>query len=97
LPKNPARAVLTRIRAPFGWAFRKYRAARVLQIALKKLWRKEMTWDVPLNKRRPRWWLKGFLSRSAILYELEQGNDPDRYVTDLHRYFRTKNMVHARL
>src|SRR5699024_4083826 len=95
--KNPARAVLRRIRAPFGWAFRKYRAARVFQIALKKLWRKEMQWDVPLTKRKPRWWLKGFLSRSAILYELEQGNDPARYVTDVHRYFRTKNMVHARL
>ena len=97
MSKNPARAVLRRIRAPFGWAFRKYRAARVFQIALKKLWRKEMQWDVPLTKRKPRWWLKGFLSRSAILYELEQGNDPARYVTDVHRYFRTKNMVHARL
>jgi len=97
LTKNPARAALTRIRAPFGWAFRKYRAARVLQIALKKLWRKEMQWDVPLSKRRPRWWLKGFLSRSAVLYELDEGNDPNRYVTDVHRYFRTKNMVHARL
>lgn len=97
MSKNPARAALTRIRAPFGWAFRKYRAARVFQIALKKLWRKEMQWDVPFAKRRPRWWLKGFLSRSAVLYELDQGADPNRYVTDVHRYFRTKNMVHARL
>ncbi|SLM95175.1 hypothetical protein FM105_04570 [Brevibacterium yomogidense] len=94
---NPARAAIKRIRAPFGWAFRKYRAARVFQIALKKLWRKEMQWDVPFTMRRPRWWLKGFLSRSAVLYELEQGNDPNRYVSDVHRYFRTKNMVHARL
>lgn len=85
------------VRRGFGWLLRKYRAGRAFQIALQKLWRKEKQWDVPWYERKFRWWPRGFLSRSVILYELEQGNDPNAYVTDVHRYFRTKNMVHARL
>ncbi len=86
-----------RVLAAPRWLYRKYRAFRVLLVALRKLARKEREWKVPLRLRKPRWWLRGFLSRSAVLYELDQGNDPEPYVTDVHRYFRTKNMVHARI
>ncbi len=78
------------------WLYRKYRAFRVFTVALRKLWRKEREWKVPFRLREPKWWLRGFLSRSAVLYELDR-NDPELYVTDVHRYFRTKNMVHARI
>lgn len=69
---------------------------RVLLTALRKLARKERQWEVPFRLRKPQWWLKGFLSRSAVLYELEH-NDPALYVSDMHRYFRTKKMVHAQI
>jgi len=89
------RAVRKLIAGP-RWLHRKYRAFRVFLTALNKLYRKERQWEVPWRLRRPKWWLKGFLSRSAVLYELER-NDPNLYVSDMHRYFRTKNMVHARI
>ena len=91
------RRVARKVLAGPRWLYRKYRAFRVLLVALRKLVRKEREWKVPLRLRRPKWWLRGFLSRSAVLYELEQGNNPEPYVTDLQRYFRTKNMVHARI
>ena len=89
--------VVRRALAGPRWLYRKYRAFRVFLVALRKLVRKEREWKVPLRLRQPKWWLRGFLSRSAVLYELDQGNDPEPYVTDVHRYFRTKNMVHARI
>lgn len=78
------------------WLHRKYRAGRVFLTALRKLYRKEREWAIELRLRQPKWWLKGFLSRSAVLYELDR-NNPALYVSDMHRYFRTKKMVHARL
>lgn len=75
---------------------RRYRDARLRWTAIRKLMKKEREWDVPLRLRRPRWWLKGFLSRSAVLYDLPR-NDPARYVSDLQRVYRTKRMVHERL
>src|SRR5690606_17239994 len=64
--------------------------------ATRKLAAKEREWRVPLRLRKPRWWLKGFLSRSAVLYQLDR-NDPDQFISDLQRVYKTKRMVHARL
>lgn len=89
-------AGLRRVRSLLGGLRRKYRAGRTLLRELRKLLRKERQWDVPLRMRRPRWWLKGFLSRSAVLYDLDH-NDHGRYVSDLQRVFRTKRMVNPRL
>ncbi|NED97151.1 hypothetical protein G1H11_17775 [Phytoactinopolyspora alkaliphila] len=75
---------------------RRYRAGRLQLTAIRKLVKKEREWDAPLRMRRPRWWLRGFLSRSAILYDLDH-NDPAQYVSDLQRVYRTKRMVHERL
>ena len=58
----------------------------------RKFLRKEFGWDAPLTDRRPLWWRKGFLSRSVIVYDLEN-NDPSLYVNDVQRYTRTKRMV----
>ncbi|NEE04091.1 sugar-transfer associated ATP-grasp domain-containing protein [Phytoactinopolyspora halotolerans] len=74
----------------------RYRAGRLRITAIRKLIKKEREWDAPLRMRRPRWWLKGFLSRSAILYDLDH-NEPAQYVSDLQRVYRTKRMVHERL
>lgn len=89
-------AGVRRLRAGVRYVHRKYRAGRVLLRELRKLARKEREWDVPLSKRRPKWWLQGFLSRSAVVYDLDR-TDHDEYVSDLQRVFRTKRMVHARL
>lgn len=62
----------------------------------RKFLRKEFRWQAPLSQRRPLWWLKGFLSRSVTLYDLEN-NDPSAYVNDVQRYTRTKRMVHPTL
>lgn len=94
-PSSVRRAIRLLTTGP-RWLYRKYRAFRVFLTALQKLYRKEREWHVPFRLRQPKWWLKGFLSRSAVLYELER-NDPNLYVSDVHRYFRTKNMVHARI
>lgn len=93
---NPLRRTIALLTTGPRWLYRKYRAFRVFLTALQKLYRKEREWHVPFRLRQPKWWLKGFLSRSAVLYELER-NDPNLYVSDVHRYFRTKNMVHARI
>lgn len=61
-----------------------------------RLTEKEAEWRVPWRDRQPRWWRQGFLSRSAIVYDLEH-NDPDLYVSDVRRYLRTRHMVHPRL
>jgi hypothetical protein len=74
----------------------RYRSGRLRWTAIRKLIKKEREWDAPLRLRRPRWWLKGFLSRSAVLYDLDH-NDPAQYVSDLQRVYRTKRMVHERL
>jgi hypothetical protein len=57
---------------------------------------KEAEWKVPASHRHPRWWRKGFLSRSAIVYDLEH-NDASLYVSDVQRYLRTRHMVNPRL
>ncbi|WP_159619789.1 sugar-transfer associated ATP-grasp domain-containing protein [Ruania rhizosphaerae] len=84
------------MRTVLGRGRRKVRAGRVLLRELRKLARKERQWRVPLRMRHPRFWLKGFLSRSAVLYDL-QNTGHGKYVSDLQRLFRTKYMVHARL
>lgn len=61
-----------------------------------RLTAKEVEWQVPLRDRQPRWWRQGFLSRSAIVYDLDH-NDPALYVSDVRRYLRTRHMVHPRL
>ncbi|HIT76668.1 MAG TPA: hypothetical protein IAA98_13885 [Candidatus Avipropionibacterium avicola] len=76
--------------------YRKYRAGRVFLTAVRKLVRKEREWQVPMRLRSPRWWRHGFLSRSAVLYDLDR-TDPQLYLSDVHRYFRTKRMVHAKI
>lgn len=63
---------------------------------IKRLRQKEGEWTVPFRNRQPRWWKHGFLSRSAVLYELGK-NDPADYISDLQRYLSTKRMVHPRL
>lgn len=88
--------VLGRLGVGPSWLLRKYRGGRVRLAALRKLVRKEREWKVPLRLRRPQWWRHGFLSRSAVLYELDT-NDPSLYLSDAHRYFRTKRMVHAKI
>lgn len=90
------RHALRQLAAAPRWSYRKYRAFRVSLTALKKLARKEREWEVDWRQRKPQWWLRGFLSRSAVLYELDR-NDPALYVSDMHRYFRTKKMVHAQI
>lgn len=89
---SPARMV----RRGFTLTRRKYRAFKVLSWEVRKLSRRERQWDVPLKHRRPKWWMQGFMSRSALLYDLDR-NDPSLYVSDLQRVFRNKRMVHARL
>lgn len=89
-------AGVRRGRSSLGVVRRKYRAGRRLLRELRKLWRKELQWPVPFRMRRPTWWLKGFLSRSSVLYDLDH-NDHGRYVSDLQRVFRTKRMVNERL
>lgn len=85
-----------RLRGGFNLLRRKYRAFKVLTWEVRKLSRRERQWDVPLNQRRPKWWMQGFMSRSALLYDLDR-SDPSLYVSDLQRMFRNKRMVHARL
>ncbi len=89
-------AGLRRVRSFLGRMRRKYRAGRMLLRELRKLLRKERQWPVALRMRRPRWWLKGFLSRSSVLYDLDH-NEHGKYVSDLQRVFRTKRMVNPRL
>jgi hypothetical protein len=78
------------------WTRNKYRSARLRLEGIRKLAAKEREWRVPFRMRRPRWWLDGFLSRSAVLYQLD-ARGPDGYVSDLQRVYRTKRMVHPRL
>lgn len=79
-----------------SWLYSRYRRARVALTALSKLARKEREWQVPLRERTPKWWRRGFLSRSAVLYELDR-TDPSLYLSDSHRYLGTKRMVHPKL
>ena len=82
------------------------RSQNQFEYLLKRLWirvrvvmrlvAKEAEWKVPFRERHPRWWRHGFLSRSAIVYDLEH-NDPGLYVSDVQRYLRTRHMVHPRL
>lgn len=85
-----------KLRSALGLLRRKFRALKVLRWEVRKLARREREWEVPLSQRRPRWWAQGFMSRSAVLYDLDN-TDPTLYVSDLQRVFRNKNMVHARL
>lgn len=62
----------------------------------RRLLQKERQWRVPFSKRRVRWWRHGFLSRSAVLYRLDE-NGPDDYISDVQRYRSTRRMVHPRL
>ena len=57
---------------------------------------KEAEWKVPWRLRQPRWWRHGFLSRSAVVYQLDR-TDHRLYVSDYRRYLRTRHMVHPRL
>ncbi len=62
----------------------------------RRLLEKELEWRVPIGMRQPRWWRHGFLSRSAVLYRLDE-NGPEHYISDVQRYRSTKRMVHPRL
>lgn len=94
--RGRARVAARRIRKLPKRTRQRYRSGRLRWTAIRKLIKKEREWEAPLRLRRPRWWLKGFLSRSAILYDLDH-NDPAQYVSDLQRVYRTKRMVHERL
>lgn len=60
----------------------------------RRFMRKEFLWDTSWSNRRPTWWLRGFLSRSVTLYQLDdETHDPKEYVNDVQRYTRTKHMV----
>jgi len=85
-----------KIRSALGLLRRKYRAFKVLSWEVRKLSRRERQWNVPVSQRRPKWWLRGFMSRSAVLYDLDN-TEPSLYVSDVQRVFRNKRMVHARL
>lgn len=84
------------VRSGLALLRRKYRAFKVLWWEIRKLSVRERQWDVPFSERHPKWWLKGFMSRSAVLYDLDR-SEPSHYVSDLQRVFRNKRMVHARL
>lgn len=84
------------LRSGLGLLRRKYRAFKVLWWEVRKLSVRERQWKVPFKQRHPKWWLKGFMSRSAVLYDLDR-TEPSQYVSDLQRVFRNKRMVHARL
>ncbi|WP_129665211.1 sugar-transfer associated ATP-grasp domain-containing protein [Phytoactinopolyspora endophytica] len=94
--RGRARVAARRVRKLPKRTRQRYRAGQLRLTAIRKLVKKEREWEAPLRMRRPRWWLKGFLSRSAILYDLDH-NDPAEYVSDLQRVYRTKRMVHERL
>lgn len=79
-------------RAGLGFLRRKYLTARRFMREFRKLAVKEREWKVPLRSRQPRWWFKGFLSRSAVLYGLTKDNYGG-YVSDMQRLFRTRMMV----
>ncbi|MDV6011083.1 sugar-transfer associated ATP-grasp domain-containing protein [Haloechinothrix sp. LS1_15] len=74
----------------------KYRTGRLKWAAIRKLAKREREWQVPLRNRRPRWWLRGYLSRSVVLYDLDRRGG-DNYISDLQRVFRLKRMVHPLL
>jgi hypothetical protein len=94
--RSKVRYVARRARLLPRWTRNKIRSAKLRSTAIRKLAKKEFEWDAPLRLRRPRWWLKGYLSRSAILYDLDR-HGPEGYVSDLQRVYRTKRMVHPRL
>ncbi|SNR27034.1 Sugar-transfer associated ATP-grasp [Haloechinothrix alba] len=91
-----AGAVLRRVRRLPRRARHKVRDARLKWSAVRKLAKREREWDVPLRMRRPRWWLRGFLSRSVVLYDLDR-RGAGEYISDLQRVFRLKRMVHPLL
>ncbi|MQA61472.1 MAG: hypothetical protein GEU86_08235 [Actinophytocola sp.] len=102
--RNALTALPRRVAVGLGWRYRKlrgrtrrrYRDGRVRLTAVRKLARKEREWQVPLRSRSPRWWRHGFLSRSALLYDLDK-HGPANYVSDLQRVSRLKQMVHPLL
>lgn len=93
---RPLRARARALRGVPGRLRTKYRRLRLRLQVLRRLRQKEAEWEVAWRHRQPRWWRYGFLSRSAILYDLEN-NGPEHYVSDLKRYLNTKRMVHPRL
>lgn len=92
LPRRIVRGLEWRLRWLPRKTRRRYRTGKLKWAAIRKLVRKEREWQVPLRMRRPRWWLRGFLSRSAVLYDLDRHGD-EQYVSDLQRVFRLKGMV----
>ncbi|MDR8018911.1 sugar-transfer associated ATP-grasp domain-containing protein [Nesterenkonia aerolata] len=78
-----------------GWR-RSLRRSKRFREDYWKFLRKEFRWETSFRQRQPLWWGRGFLSRSATLYNLEQ-NDPGDYVSDVQRYTRTRHMVHPHL
>lgn len=95
-PYHRVRSGLYRLAAAPREVVRRYRRLRLLLRAVKRLVEKELEWKAPWRYRQPRWWRHGFLSRSAILYDLEN-NVASEYISDLQRYFSTRRMVHPRL
>lgn len=91
-----ARGAFRRVRSLPRRVRQKYRAGRLKWGAIRKLAKREREWQVPLRMRRPRWWFRGYLSRSVVLYDLDR-HGGGNYVSDLQRVFRLKRMVNPLL
>jgi hypothetical protein len=90
------RAAGRKVRAVASRVARAFRRTGIRVKAYKRLVEKEAEWEIPFRQRQPRWWRHGFLSRSAVLYDLDH-NDPADYISDAQRYIGTRRMVHPRL
>jgi hypothetical protein len=90
------RSAPRKLRAAAAKVARGSRRTGIRVKAYKRLVEKESEWDVPFGQRQPRWWRHGFLSRSAVLYDLDH-SDPADYISDAQRYIGTRRMVHPRL
>lgn len=84
------------VKRALGFYRRKRTTLKLASWEVRKLARRERQWQVPLSTRRPRWWMRGFLSRSAVLYDLDEQNHAG-YLSDFQRVFRAKRMVHPQL
>lgn len=97
-PVGKAKRLLVRnAKDPLGIPYRGRKFIRLRQRRAedyRRFLRKEFRWETSWRNRRPRWWLRGFLSRSVTLYQLDdESRDPHQYVNDVQRYTRTKHMV----
>ena len=78
------------------WARHRLRQVRLYGRALRRLAKQELKSPTPPGGRRPRWWLRGFLSQSVAQYQMDTSTRHG-YVTDYQRYRSTRRLVHPRL